>query len=428
MVNIHDIKEIKDIEIVKLEENDKESCLELDKEIDTNTITSNETMSPIVENNTDDNSNDIVDNNNDIGDNNNSTDDSNHSMNSSSNSARTDDDDDYEDEVVVVINNSDVEGVENNTTKNNGERKVDIEDKDNAVDNNEDNDNESNSTSVDKLISTSKEVLAAYGICIISSTPLVSTLKCALSDLITNATQITENSENCSHKATFYDKIKPEILLDKYKELEINLNKTNVFDNKDKKLDYAIDIDVKCILESISPRSLVTLLFASLLECRIAIISSQVSTPTILGEWIRHMLSPLDIFCNLYIPVVPSKFNVKDILECPTPYYLGVNRNSISDFNNINENVLLFDIDNDICKIPHSLQQCMGKGYKRLTGSIFKLLRQSLHSCDDIYPTTNKDNINKELKVIMNLFINPLLKSAIKCSLLFEDGQVSKYY
>ena len=85
-----------------------------------------------------------------------------------------------------------------------------------------------------------------------------------------------------------------------------------------------------------------------------------------LGEYIKEAIAPLE-YCHLYLPNVPSSLANNSVTDCPTPFFLvsfffisltvillsweGLARRD-ADFDSFTIDTLIFDMDNDIIRIP----------------------------------------------------------------------------
>ena len=123
----------------------------------------------------------------------------------------------------------------------------------------------------------------------------------------------------------------------------------------------AQDFNAEMILRAISPKNFVTALIAFLLEFKIAVVSSKISALLAMGEFLKVIISPLK-WSHVYCPVLPKKFS-NDLLQCPTPFYVGLQR-EFFDLSDIPDDVIVLDIDHNTCTVTEELQATLPAGKK----------------------------------------------------------------
>jgi hypothetical protein len=144
----------------------------------------------------------------------------------------------------------------------------------------------------------------------------------------------------------------------------------------------AQDFNAEMVLRALSPRNLVTLLLAFLLECKIAVVSSKLTALLGVGELLKVLIAPLK-WSHVYCPLLPKQFS-NDLLQCPTPFYVGVQREFL-DLAEMPGDVVVLDMDCDSCTVTESLGPALPAG-KKLTKTLTLLLSPALHCCDDLAP------------------------------------------
>ena len=142
----------------------------------------------------------------------------------------------------------------------------------------------------------------------------------------------------------------------------------------------AQDIDCDTIFRALNPRNIVTVLVAFMLEFKIAVVSSKVTSLTVLGELLKVLISPLR-WSHIYVPVLPKNMS-GELLQCPTPFFVGLLRENF-DASVVPSDVCLLDLENDACRVPPALSKTLYAG-RRLSRSLDQLMRPSLYKCDDV--------------------------------------------
>ena len=144
----------------------------------------------------------------------------------------------------------------------------------------------------------------------------------------------------------------------------------------------AQDLDFEMVFRSLNPRNIVTVLIAFMLEFKIAVVSSKVSSLTVLGELLKTLISPLR-WSHVYVPVLPKSMG-GELLQCPTPFFVGLLRENF-DASHVPADVCLLDLENDACRVPPTLGRALYAG-RRLARNLDQLMRPSLFRCDDVDP------------------------------------------
>jgi hypothetical protein len=91
----------------------------------------------------------------------------------------------------------------------------------------------------------------------------------------------------------------------------------------------------------------------------------------------------------VYCPLLPKKFS-NDLLQCPTPFFVGVQREFL-DLAEVPGDVVVLDLDQDSCSVTPDLQAALFAG-KKLTKRLTALLAPALFCCDDLAPAAVETN------------------------------------
>jgi hypothetical protein len=67
----------------------------------------------------------------------------------------------------------------------------------------------------------------------------------------------------------------------------------------------ACDFNPHIVLSSLNPRNFTILFVAALLECKIVLKSSRLTALTVMGEFLRCLLLPLQ-WSHVYVPLLPK--------------------------------------------------------------------------------------------------------------------------
>jgi hypothetical protein len=198
----------------------------------------------------------------------------------------------------------------------------------------------------------------------------------------------------------------------------------------------AHDMDARMILNTLTPRNFVTILIAFLLEYKIAVISSKVTVLTVMGEFLKSIIAPLK-WSHVYVPLIPKQFN-NDILQCPTPFFVGIQR-EFFDASAVPHDVIILDLDSDACRITSDLAKALYAG-RLLAEALEKVLRPSLMMCDDIITLHEHEDRNlivHDVLRLCKLFIADLLIGTEECCthavdhnelvVLFDEAMFSYY-
>ncbi|RHY91990.1 hypothetical protein DYB26_007155, partial [Aphanomyces astaci] len=84
-----------------------------------------------------------------------------------------------------------------------------------------------------------------------------------------------------------------------------------------------IDFSLSLLFDTLDVANIITLFTAALVECRILLISSQLTVLAVVAESLRTILHPLK-WPHVYLPVLPGK--LLGYLQCPTPFIVGVQK------------------------------------------------------------------------------------------------------
>ena len=150
----------------------------------------------------------------------------------------------------------------------------------------------------------------------------------------------------------------------------------------------AQDYNAEMILRTLSPKNFVTVFLAFLLEFKIAVVSSKVTALLVLGEFLKVLISPLK-WSHVYCPLLPKQFS-NDLLQCPTPFYVGIQR-EFADLSDVPPNVIVLDIEKNTCTVTEDLASCLSVG-RKLTKKLSSLLLPSLDHCDSLTPPAVEAN------------------------------------
>lgn len=195
----------------------------------------------------------------------------------------------------------------------------------------------------------------------------------------------------------------------------------------------AYDMDIDTVIRSINPRNFVTVFVAFLLEYKIAIVSSKLTAITILGEILKTIIAPLK-YCHVYAPVLPKKL-ANELLQCPTPYFVGIQRESF-DQTSLPSDVFVLDIDSDTSRITPELSKALSVG-RRLARAIDRVMRPALHTCDDVMDTPETHTCLHDVIRICKTFMYDLLVGVEECCIsvvdhnelvvMFDEAMFSNY-
>ena len=213
--------------------------------------------------------------------------------------------------------------------------------------------------------------------------------------------------------------------------------------------DSAVDYDSAIVFDAISPKNLVTVLVAFLLEYRIvAVTSKALSACTHLGEWLKDAIYPLK-YAHVYSPLVPQDIGLQ-LIHCPAPFFIGMKRSSKIDEivesederdkeksrgrrgcspgrGDSNCGMFLIDLDRDECSMPQDLCFLL-KSARHLIRELESILSPNLYGCDDLIPrnrntsTSSLANQSHEVMRLCRRFVSSLLDGAKDSCLCALDG------
>ena len=219
-----------------------------------------------------------------------------------------------------------------------------------------------------------------------------------------------------------------------------NINETD----EDNEADYNSII----VFDALSPKNVVTVLIAFLLEYRIVAVSSRaLSASTHLGEWLKDAINPLK-YAHVYSPLVPPCIGLQ-LIHCPAPFYIGMRRSpkideivELEDERDREKNegrrgkpalprdsscgLLLVDLDRDECSMPQDLCSLV-RSAKVLIRALESLLYPHLYNCDEIDAGIQRE-VNKPEKLahdatkLCKRFVRSLLEGSKQSCLSAKDG------
>jgi DENN (AEX-3) domain len=212
--------------------------------------------------------------------------------------------------------------------------------------------------------------------------------------------------------------------------------------------DDEADYNSIIVFDALSPKNVVTVLIAFLLEYRIVAVSSRaLSASTHLGEWLKDAINPLK-YAHVYSPLVPPCIGLQ-LIHCPAPFFIGMRRSprideivELEDERDREKNegrrgkptlprdsncgLLLVDLDRDECSMPQDLCSLV-RSAKVLIRALESLLYPHLYNCDEI-----DAGIQRELKKPEKLahdatklckrFVRSLLEGSKQSCLSAKDG------
>lgn len=206
------------------------------------------------------------------------------------------------------------------------------------------------------------------------------------------------------------------------------------------------DYDSSIVFEALSPKNLVTVLLAFLLEYRIVAVSSEaLSASTHLGEWLKDAIYPLK-YAHVYSPLVPPCVGLQ-LIHCPAPFFIGMKRTTKIDEVVESEDererekirgrrgksagskdsscgLLLVDLDRDECSMPQDLCLLM-KSARLLVTALEALLYPKLSCCDQIISQEKESTISVKSYKAMQLcrqFVGSILEGSKRSCLRAVDG------
>lgn len=212
--------------------------------------------------------------------------------------------------------------------------------------------------------------------------------------------------------------------------------------------DNEADYNSIIVFDALSPKNVVTVLIAFLLEYRIVAVSSRaLSASTHLGEWLKDAINPLK-YAHVYSPLVPPCIGLQ-LIHCPAPFFIGMRRSpkideivELEDERDREKNegrrgkpalprdsncgLLLVDLDRDECSMPQDLCSLV-RSAKVLIRALESLLYPHLYNCDEIDAGIQRE-VNKPEKVahdatkLCKRFVGSLLEGSKQSCLSARDG------
>jgi hypothetical protein len=231
--------------------------------------------------------------------------------------------------------------------------------------------------------------LAVSGYCLVSKHPTIDTLRRPLYDILSKSIGDIDNfNVSKFQEVALSVSMKAEELLGQVKNMEsleslqLYISRNDQSTSTVLRSGGATDFDPNPILRNINPKNLVALFFALMLEQKIAVISSKLTALTCLGEFLREALVPFH-WNHVYVPVLPKKMSAQ-ILECPTPFFVGIPR-EFFDAKAVPSDVCVLDLDHDACRMSPELTRALKAG-RRVVRALDNILRPRYVCCDELHP------------------------------------------
>uniref|UniRef100_K3XC71 UDENN domain-containing protein n=1 Tax=Globisporangium ultimum (strain ATCC 200006 / CBS 805.95 / DAOM BR144) TaxID=431595 RepID=K3XC71_GLOUD len=178
------------------------------------------------------------------------------------------------------------------------------------------------------VIGTDNEKMyVAKGICVLSSLPLVRTLRNLVENHVVAAADTSDIFNHDRLTALFRANVKansPKSVLSNT--LATHASKlarrySSVLNLPLSILDSRVDVSVKPLFDQFGSALALQIIGSALLECSVVLVSSQYTLLTECAEAIRVLLRPFS-WCHVYAPVLPKP--LLSYLQCPTPILVGV--------------------------------------------------------------------------------------------------------
>lgn len=174
-------------------------------------------------------------------------------------------------------------------------------------------------------------VYVAKGFCVLSSLPLVHTLRRLVESHITRAASPSEVLDHDSLSALFHATLKtagasrgsggaPSTTLTSHASA-LARRYSSVLNLPLSVLEARVDVSMRPLFEQFGTALALQILGSALLECSVVLVSSQYTLLTECAEAIRVLLRPF-AWCHVYAPVLPKP--LLSYLQCPTPILVGV--------------------------------------------------------------------------------------------------------
>ena len=294
------------------------------------------------------------------------------------------------------------------------------------------------------------------GACLLTRVPCINALRLPLSKLATNSRKFAELLQwQRPHDMSTTDLASPQEQAEKILQLmesdsmDSLASLRHCYDHSIESIKApsvlrwggAQDFEVEMILNTLTPKNFVTILIAFILEYKIVVVSSKLTALTAMGEFMKSIIAPLR-WSHVYVPLVPKKIS-DQILQCPTPFFVGVHREYF-DPSSTPADVIILDMDSDACRITADLAKALYAG-RRLAKELECVLRPELSFCDDISsplsstPTSSDsrgDAIREALR-LCKLFVADVLVGVEVCCthavdhdelvVLFDEDMFSSY-
>lgn len=308
---------------------------------------------------------------------------------------------------------------------------------------------------------TNSLIHASYGFTLISELPVIEYLRKAaysvLPEFKEKYTQIMNSNGTLPPPSCDFEElsqlIKERLIDTPHEEIitdRSNTTKKSTADGRidDTGRDNGADLNSIIVFDALSPKNVVTVLIAFLLEYRIVAVSSRaLSASTHLGEWLKNVIYPLK-YAHVYSPLVPPSIGLQ-LIHCPAPFFIGMRRSSkideiveLEDERDREKNegrrgkpalprdsncgLLLVDLDRDECSMPHDLCSLV-RSARVLIRALESLLYPHLYNCDEVDAGVKKEECrpaklaHDATKLCMR-FVSSLLEGSKQSCLSAEDG------
>ena len=242
---------------------------------------------------------------------------------------------------------------------------------------------------------------AANGFCIVSKFPSIDALRQPVYDILRSASNSASPDSALSLRSMSSERlVELGEATDAFGLLRRYVAQVGQLDPAVLRSGGAVDFNSSTILRNINPKNLVALYFGLILEQKIVVISSKLTALTCLGEFLRESLVPFH-WNHVYVPVLPKKISGQ-ILDCPTPFFVGIQRDFF-DAKAVPSDVCVVDLDHDACRMSPELARALKAG-RRILRSLDNILRPAYVSCDNLHPNAFcVENEIEDMKSNMNI-------------------------
>ena len=289
----------------------------------------------------------------------------------------------------------------------------------------------------------------AHGICLFTQDPAVGKLRDAAAAIASDIHHLSILGDDSSAAVTLSESIEATVInsLRKFADAEVIASSSS----SSRYGEQAKDYNSKLILDALSPKNLVTVLVAFLLEYRIVVVSSRsLSAATHLGEFLKEAIYPLK-YSHVYSPLVPPSIGLQ-LIHCPAPFFIGMKRSSaidevieLEDERDREKNIgrrnrnasgrdhgcglLVVDMDRDECSLPQDLCAPV-RAAKVLIRALESLLHPELSNCDEItkvsgrqHDLSSSDTLIMRVLDLCGQFVTSTLQGLESCCLKVDEGQ-----